>query len=260
MHYTVARNGVPLAAVSPLIRIVDVIEVTPDRSIQAAPRGGSLGSFITKDQRKSLAIRIQFVILTNDYTQRTAILAQTAAWARSGMWLTIADRPGQRLWCICTGFPATQSKRKWAGLCEMTFTAYRVPLWEIVEPVRAEATTADALHTLHITPSGTYPAPLLGTIAAAGAVTHITLAANGQKMAFSGLALNNGGQVDITLENGLEGAFCAASAGAARLPCLHLRTADSADMLTLPPGQLSEITVTADGPVTVSLEARGYVD
>lgn len=260
MNYTIALDGVPLAAVSPLIRIVDVIELSPDRAMQAAPRVYGPGSVITQDQRMSLAVRVQFAVLASDYTQRTDILTRAAAWARSGKWLTIADRPGQRLLCICTGFPSAQSKRKWAGLCEVTFTAYRVPFWELIEPVRAESMTAAASHTLHIAPAGAYPAPLLGTITAAGAVRSVTLAANGQKTAFSGLALNNGGQLDITLENGLEGAFCAASAEASRLPCLHLRTADSADILSLPPGQLSEITVTADGPVTVSLEARGYVD
>lgn len=257
--FLVARDGQPLSAVSRAIRVVDVTEMAAARTLRTQQRGNGPGSFVIRDDRSSLAVRIQFAVLEEDYATRTTILSRVAQWARSGTILTLGDRPGKQLACICTALPQTQSRRKWAGLCEMTFTAYRVPFWEDELPMTAEATSPALRHEIALAQPGTYPAPLTACITAHGAVSELSITAGGSECAFSGLALEAGGQLDLTCENGLTGAFQAAADGNAQ-PCLDAITAGSADELLLPPGETSIVTVTADGPVTVRLCVRGRFD
>ena len=257
--FLVARDGQPLSAVSRAIRVVDVTEMAAARTLRTQQRGNGPDSFVIRDDRSSLAVRIQFAVLEEDCATRTVILSRVAQWARSGTILTLGDRPGKQLACICTALPQTQSRRKWAGLCEMTFTAYRVPFWEDELPMTAEATSPALQHKIALAQPGTYPAPLTACITAHGAVSELSIAAGGSECVFSGLALEAGGQFTLTHEDGLPGAFCT-SAGEEAHPCLSAITADSADELLLPPGETSIVTVTADGPVTVRLCVRGRYD
>lgn len=253
--YIISRDGVPLGSVSNRIRVVDVTELAPSRSIKTVQRGGAVGSFVTRDSRASLAVRIQFAVLEDDYARRTEIMGRISAWAQSGSCLTIDDRPGQQLHCLCTALPASQSKRKWTGLCEMTFTAYAQPFWEDIS-VGGVWSPAATSHELTLTPQGTYPhTPLRGTLTAASIVDTVTLQAGGQQLTFSGLGMASGDQLHLTDQDGLLDAFLLS--GAIRRSVLLLRTGESDDDLLLTARAANVITITADGAVTADMYARG---
>ena len=195
--YTVARSGQPLSAISPLIRVTDVTE-TAEETVRTSPRAAGDGAFLTRASRTSLEVRIQFAVLEADAALRTAILTRIARWARSGDRLTIADRPGLSLPCICTALPAVQSKRKWSGLAEMTFTAYDRPFWQEEEPVCYPLDQGSAA----VTVPGSAPTVIgCSLVNATGeTLTDASLTCAGQQMTFSGLSWQPGETLRLSHE------------------------------------------------------------
>lgn len=245
--YTVARSGQPLSAISPLIRVTDVTE-TAEETVRTSPRAAGDGAFLTRASRTSLEVRIQFAVLEADAALRTAILTRIARWARSGDRLTLADRPGLYLPCICTALPAVQSKRKWSGLAEMTFTAYDRPFWQEEEPVCYPLSGGRTV----ISVPGSAPTVIgCALVNATGEMlTDASLTCCGHEMTFSGLAWQPG----ETLLLSHEGLQAITLNGAS---ILHLR--QGADELRVTGGDIVTLTVCPDG-LTGHAIVRGCCD
>lgn len=255
MSYFIALDGKPLAGVSPLIRIADVTELRPTRTLTVQERLRVPGSFLLRDHLASREIRVQFAVLTSDFTERTRILSDVTAWAMAGKCLEIADRPGQLLQVVCTETPLTAGKRKWTELCEMTFTAYGLPFWEDRFPVKVTA-KAVTDETLHIRPTGNVQQlPLCCMVTPVGSpLTSLTIAANGAEMAFAGLAVPAGKSFVIDYSEGVLTASWTDSDGHA-VPCLAFRA--GSEGIQLNARQDNAVRITANTACDVTLSARG---
>lgn len=252
----VTIDGISIESVSPCVRVLDVVELQPSRTTNAQERLGAPGSVITRDHINSRQVRVQFALLTSDYAQRTAALSDIAAWATQGQWLQISDRPGQRLQVICTDTPLSMSKRKWTDLCEMTFTAFNVPFWEDVLPVSVGVNGA-ASATLTLRPSGNVrQVPLRCAVTPkSGTLSTLTIAANGAKMSFSGLAVPAGKTLSIDYVEGCLTARWTRDDGAV-VPCLRYRT--GAETIPLNARQNNTVTITANTAANITASAKGW--
>lgn len=256
MSYYIALDGVPLASVSPLIRIADVIELRPERTTNLQARLQTPGSLLVRDHIASREVRVQFTVLTSDLAQRTRILSDVTAWAMNGRLLEIADRPGQQLQVRCTETPQTMSKRKWTELCELTFTAHAVPFWEDRFPMTVSADTVTE-ETLHIRPTGNvHKCPLRCSITPeSSALTSLTIAANGAEMAFSGLAVPVGKTLVIDYQEGVLVAFWTDTDGS-RIPYLSCRT--GSEGIPLNARQDNAVHIAANTACMLQISAKGW--
>ena len=180
------------------------------------------------------------------------MIQRAAAWAMGGRYLSIGDRPGQRLRVVCDTLPSVTSALRWTQDLIMVFTAYAMPYWEADTPIRASFTGTSG--TAAIRQAGTAPCFLEADIAntSGATLTSLSLTADGQKMAFSGLALGAGKTLKICYD---ENWILRAEVDGASV--LAQRTADSADDLILQPGKATTVTIAASDAVSVTLKARG---
>lgn len=254
MKYPVSLDDIDLSSVSHLIRVTDVVELQPDFINDTKERLGFSGSFLVRSHLKGRKVRVQFVLLTSDIAQRTAVLSDITAWALGGKYLKIGDRPGQQLRVVCTELPTTTSKRKWTDLCEMTFSAFAVPYWEDVAGVSAMATGTDARLTLS-GPGNVQQTPLRCRITPQATMTSVTIRANGAEMAFSGLAVPAGRTFTIDYAEGLLTASWAAEDGIVT-PGLQYRT--GVEVVPVLARKANQIEVDTDVTAAVTINAKGW--
>lgn len=258
LSYFVSLDWRGLHDLDPSIHIINVEELSPARTLQTTPSGG-VGSHVLRDQINSLGVRVQFVILTDSLPRRKAVCGEVAKWCRAGKYLSISDRPGQRLRVRCTSMPVITDARDWWKPLSLTFTAYEAPWWEAISPAFVASSEAQMQHQSKLCFAGTQEESLLDvTVTAKAAVSTVSIAANGSAMTFDGLTLANGEQLVISHEDGLLVAYTLQ--GDVRTPCLGCRTADSSDDLTVYSCMDNIIDLTADGAVTVQMSARGRFD
>ncbi|MGN0778895.1 MAG: hypothetical protein ACI4MJ_07100 [Aristaeellaceae bacterium] len=250
-RYDVCMDGHPLDALDPCVYVLDVQESQPSMDVTEAKRAWGDGSRVVRSVRESLTVRVSVAIRETDVTRRREVIQRMAAWA-SGQYMTLGDRPGQRLRVMCTAYPAVTSALKWTQEVMMVFTAYAMPYWEAEQPTRS--TFTGTVGNAAIRPMGTAPCYLEADVANAGsaAMTILSLSKAGQKLSFSGLSVAPGKVLRLFYdENWL---FRAEVDGAS---VLSKRTADSADDLMLAPGISMTVTIGANVPVSVTLKARG---
>lgn len=259
MSNIVSIDGVSLESVSPHVRIYDVIELQPNRTLNTRDRLGAPGSVVTRNHLSSRQVRVQFALLADDYTQRTAALSDIAGWATSGQYLTLSDRPGQRLKVTCTALPVTMSKRKWTDLCELTFTAFDLPFWE--DENTQEATivvfaNSDRESIVYPRTGNVQGIPLnLSVKPTTETLTTFRVAANGAEMAFSGLAVPAGNTLTISYPDGYLVAKYTDADGN-EVHCLANRTGD--EYLPLYPKTENAVTYWADVRVNITESTRGW--
>ena len=245
-RYDVYMDNLPLSAVDPSIYVTDVQETQPSYDTTAMDRARGDGARVTRRVRDSLQVRVYFAVRETDVDRRRDIIQHAAAWAMGGRYLSLGDRPGQRLRVVCDTLPSVTSALRWTQDLIMVFTAYAMPYWEADTPIRASFTGKSG--TAAIRQAGTAPCFLEADIAN----TSLSLTADGQKMAFSGLALGAGKTLTICYD---ENWILRAEVDGASV--LALRTADSADDLILQPGKATTVTIEASHAVSVTLKARG---
>lgn len=265
MSNIVSLDGVALESVSPYVQVSDVIELQPKRTTTTRERLGVPGSIVSQDHLDAKQVRVQFAILTDDPQKRTAALSDIAAWAMQGQYLTISDRPGQRLRVVCTATPITMSKRKWTELCEMTFTAYGVPFWEDAEPVEvsyAIMTLASSSKSHYLSHGNVRAVPFACTVTPRSVdMTYVHLSANGAEMTFDGINVPAGNPLTISYPDGYLTATYTDADGN-EVHCLANRTGDEYIPLYLNTSNEITIAITdADGnPISGTLKVleRGW--
>lgn len=254
MRYQVSLDDFDLSAVSHLIRITDVIELQPNLTSDTKERLGAAGSYLVRSHLNARKVRVQFVLLTSDIAERTAVLSEITAWAVRGKHLKIGDRPGQQLQVVCTELPATTSKRKWTDLCEMTFSAFAVPYWEDVSGTSARATGTGTRFTL-LGPGNVRHTPLRCCITPKQQLSSVCIRANGAEMAFSGLAVPAGKAFTVDYAEGVLTAFWVAEDGTVT-PCLRHRT--GAEIVPVFARKINEVEVDTDVAADVTISAKGW--
>lgn len=245
--YQVWLNGLSLQDVNPSIRITDVQELAPSQLTTTAAMAAGDGLRLLRHARQSLSVAVCLTIREYSMTRRKEALAAVLAWARPGGWLTLGDRPGQRLNVVAQVLPSLQSAMRWTDALTLRFTAYEVPFWE--ESIPTHILPGRRIHL----PGNGPAAPVDFCWTAPGGSVSLRVqtplsciqldslpTAAGQK-----LMLTHAGGVPIITLDGKD--------------VLAYRTADSSDDLLLPSGETSTVEVTANGAPTqgFTLTARG---
>lgn len=245
-----ALNGQGLQDIDPTIIVTDIQESAPLPAFSTAANARRDGTRILRTRRQSLSVRITFEIHEYDPARRKPVAVRACDWAREGF-LTIGDRPGQRLYAVCDSLPVIPSALRWTDRLTVGFTAFALPYWQDVSPTQAafHGTAGKAV----LIPGGTAPCLLEAEIEAEGPVNALTVAVNGGMFRFTGLGMQTGEKLEIGYEDKTQRQFMKIGSRSA----LVCRTADSADDLTLLPRTRNEIAVTADGPVNARFFGRG---
>ena len=249
-RYSCALDGQGLQDIDPAILIVDIREEIPKLAAATAANARYDGLHLARIARQRLGVTVVFEIHEYDPARRRAVADRACEWARDG-WLTIGDRPGQRLRVVCERPPVATSALQWTDRLTIGFAAYALPFWQDIDPARATFTgrAGSAL----IAPAGNRECFLEAEITAAGPVDALTLAVNGRRFAFEGLALGPGQTLLIGYDDENHRQFMRVGDASA----LAARTAASADDLLLRPKTPNAVEISADGEVHVTLKGRG---
>ena len=251
-RYDVYMDNLPLDAVDPAIYVTDVQETPVSYDATTLQRAKGDGLRVLRRLRDSKQVRVSFMVRETDVDRRRDMIQRAAAWAMGGRYLSLGDRPGQRLRVVCDTLPSVTSALRWTQDLIMVFTAYAMPYWEADTPIRASFTGKSG--TASIRQAGTASCFLEADIAntSGATLTSLSMTADGQKMAFSGLALGAGKTLKIYYD---ENWILRAEVDGASV--LAQRTEDSADDLILQPGRSTNVSIAADKAVSVTLKARG---
>lgn len=234
-RFQVWLNGISLQDVAPSIRITDVRELAPDQRIATAARASGDGMRLLHRARQSLSVAVDFTIREYSPARRKAALAAVLGWASQGGWLTLGDRPGQRLHVTAESLPHMESALGWTEELSLGFTAYESPYWEEIAPTRFPAGRKILLPGN----APTAPADFLWT--APGGSISLRIETPLSCMLLDGLPTVSGQQLALT--------------HAAGVPVITLdgqdvlayRTPDSSDDLLLPCGEASTVAVFCNG-------------
>lgn len=250
-RYDVYMDGLPLDAIDPDIYVTDVQETPASYDATTLQRANGDGLRVLRRLRESLQVRVAFMVRETDVGRRRDIVQRVDAWAMGGKYLSLGDRPGQRLRVMCETLPGITSALKWTQELSMTFTAYAMPYWEADTPMRAVFSGTGG--TAVIRNAGTAPCFLEAEISntSGDTLSGVALEADGHAMGFSGLALGAGKTLKLFYDDNW---LLRAEVDGASV--LNRRTADSVDDLMLPPGKTTTVTIAADKAVSVTLKAR----
>lgn len=140
-RYDAILNGVPLSSLSSAILITDINYTAPAVDYDTFAIAKRHGSRIYRRYVEEAAVKITFAIREYNIQTRQQICNEIVKWARNGGILQCNDRPGQRLRCVCTGFPYIASALKWTDPLSITFTAHVLPFWESTMETIVELTS-----------------------------------------------------------------------------------------------------------------------
>lgn len=250
-RYMCAINGQGLQDLDPTIFITDIQESSPKLRANTVSNAFYDGLRLMRMHRQSLAVSVSFCVREYDTARRKSVAEKACEWAKDG-WLTINDRPGQRLYVVCDKLPVIPSALKWTDTLTIGFTAYALPYWQ--EAIPATATYTGTNGNANLSPAGNRDCYLEAEITATGGtVNTLTIAVNGKSYAFSGLGLAKGKSLSIGYDDENHLQFMRIG----DVSAFSTRTAASADDLMLRPKKVNAITVTANTAVMAVFKARG---
>lgn len=256
-RYAIALNGAGLQDLDARILVTDIQESAPRVQRTTVANARYDGLRLIRESRQSLSVTVTFLLREYDTARRKALCADVCVWAASGGWLTISDRPGQRLRVHADVLPAVTSALRWTDPLTLTLIALEQPYWQDEYPTSLhQDIPAETLTTLSLLPPGNAPhCPLTCTLVNHGttAATALTLNAGDTLFRLSDPALiPAGGTLIIDYD---EQGLLRIRSGSTSM--LHARSADSSDDLLLIPSQVNSVSILCDQPLTASLHARG---
>ena len=251
-----ALRGLDPRDLDPAVVLLDVREHAPRVDLAALPIAGRDGSRLTRRRVDSLSVSLDFELHETAPDRRKHLCRALARWAMPGGFLTLGDRPGQRLRVTCDAPPVIPSALGWTQPVTVTLTAHDAPWWEDEQPVAARLTAAAG--TASLRPAGDLPTPLEASLLCAGdaPVDTVTLACRGGRIRLTGLALAPGETLTLDHDDRALIRLTLSGAGGER-SVLPLRDPASDDELWLSPQSSNEIAFTADGAVRAVFSARG---
>lgn len=152
-------NGLDPRDIDPAVVVVDIIEHAPSVERKILEIAGQNGSRVTKTRLGSLRVSVRFELHDLDPARRRHLCRELAKWATPGGYLTLGDRPGQRLRVVCDAPPVIGSTMGWTQPVTVGFTAWDTPFWEDEQAVSVQSAAA-AEGTLYLRPTGDLPTPV----------------------------------------------------------------------------------------------------
>lgn len=246
-RYGVWLNGLGLQDIAESVYITDIKEQATKQQTVTMDRQDGRGTISMAIERQSLTVIVRFAIREYDTRARKDVCSRIRAWAQEG-YMTISDRPGQRLYVICSKAPTIESALKWTSEMEVSFTAYDCPWWEAVKPSIVRCPSPSASATLMYT--GDVDSPLDVSVTASEPVDAVTIVAGGQVMQFASLGMAPGNELNITHDK--RGLLAVTMQG---VHAMSKRTADSADDISISPGE-TRLSFDADGDCSAIFSVR----
>lgn len=254
-------GGVAFSSIADELILTDIVEEPVQMDTQTSPLALRYGLLRTRNVRLSLAVRLVFVIRTQNVARRAAVRDLVAVWGRNGGMLTVNTRPGKMLQVVMDTPPAQQSAMKWTEELTMTLMAYAWPYWQSEPAPSISGDTAwsdtDAAYVLNeaLTVGGDVEAACTVRVQAQGALEQLRVTVGETYFELTGLGIPAGGALAIGYDD--RGLLHATPVGIdgdteSRLPC---RTAASSDDLLASPG-VATIRVVSDTAATVTVTAK----
>lgn len=136
-------NGTGLDTVAP-VKIEDILVSPVELSVTARDRPVSAGADFVRIKSGTRTVTISFGLPTQNRELRAAQLQAIASWAYSAREgeLSLPDRPGAVLHCICTALPEPSARQWWEDKLKLVFTAFSDPYWISTEEKSAACGTA----------------------------------------------------------------------------------------------------------------------
>ena len=253
-RYRAWMDGRPLDGVDDAVCILDIIENAPMYQLTTAAPARGEGLQVTRHSRQSLSVTIALAIREKDVARRKEIAGRVNAWAQ-GAYLSINDRPGQRLAARVTLPLAVTSALKWTDTLRLTFTAYESPWWEAAFPDSARLAEGK---------TGIGALPLTGDLGdarvevhaeAMAACNHLTLICGRTQLRFEGLNMAGQETLHVRYKNGVQRITITGPGG--ERSALAMRTTDSDDDLLAASGGVTAVSYVADGSMRVVFSGRG---
>lgn len=246
-RFQVWLNGMSLQDVDPSIRITDVQELAPNQLTVTASRAGGDGLRLLHRTRQSLSVTVRFTIREYSPARRKAALTAVLAWARQGGWLTLGDRPGQRLHVAADTLPYLESALGWTKELFLGFTAYESPYWE------ENASTLFPAGRKVLLPGNAPSAPADFRWIVPGGSVDLRIETPLSCIHLDGLSTVSGQTLALTHTAGLPVITLDGK------DMLAWRTPDSSDDLLLPCGEASTVAVSCNGAAVddCTVTARG---
>lgn len=276
--YDVTLRGASMSEVDDAIIIRDIVEMQPTEDRHDTKRAMHAGTRAASVIRRTLPIKVVYVIREYDSTKRAEIMGKIVQWVGTGGELTISTRPGKRLFVKPDKTPHLESSLKWTEDLELTLTAYEQPYWEdaaettnpksdsgsaYVNSVWSEAHQKYVAATVIDVPGNVEKVPVCVSFYGNGddPVTHIKLVADDTFFELEGIEVGPGmfgGLVMIDYDNE------STMFDTLRIydiyndvSLLAKRTAESNDDLLVRCGHTNQLYAYADAPVAVTFSTRG---
>ena len=251
-RYACALDGIALNSISDAIFITDIAENAPRvrRTTMEYPTRDGLR--VLRENRQSIGVTVTFEIHEQSVTRRKGICQQVQSWAQPGGFLTINDRPEQRLRVRCDTLPLVGSSLRWTQALSIIFTAYLIPYWEdeTETVVTLNGNTSQNINVPGTAGETRVRATMKNTGTAA--ITNARITAGDTFMAFDGIQLPAGGALTIGYD---EPGRLLLRVGETSI--YARRTPESSDDLLLASGQVSAVSVSANGTTQTTVGARG---
>ncbi len=252
-RYRVWLDDKALDEIAESIYITDIQEMEPEQNVISMGLAGAPGSFLLSNHRLALQVLIRMQIREYDTAKRKEVLGKVLAWAQ-GEELVISDRPGLALHVQLDAVPAVSSL-KWTETITLAFTAREIPYWQTEVPVYLLVDTA-ASSTYTFTVAGQLPSRFNGFLSNDGdaAIHTLSITIGEEELRLENLGLAAGDSLYFL------------HVGCSVLYILRVSTMQpvngclaegSAWDLVIEPNAATEITITADEPVSAMLMAQG---
>lgn len=250
-------NGLDPRDIDPAVIVTDVTEHAPLIDRKTVTLLGRDGSRVTKTRLGSLSVSVRFELHDLDPARRRHLCRELARWATPGGWLTLGDRPGQRLRVICDAPPVIGSTMGWTQPVTVRFTAWETPFWE--DEAVVSATVAASSGSAPLRPTGDLPTPLMAEVrnASKSAVNAMTISALEQRVRLTGLALAPGETLILDHDERALIRLVIRGVDGTERSALALRDAQSDDEIMLPGQRSATVAFQADGVVAATFSVRG---
>lgn len=222
-------DGIALHDVDPSIYVTDIQESAPQMNVSTNVRALGDGLHVTRKARESISVTVYFMIREYDTVRRKAVMQDVIRWAKSGEYLSISDRPDQRLRVQVDAMPTITSSLQWTQDLSITFTAYAFPYWESEYASKVNTSTEASM----MVEGNADRAPVDATVTTTSA--NVTIRVDSTVISLVGVS----GIVRIMHDD--DGILRITQDGA---PILSRRTPASSDDLYATPGKINRFSVT----------------
>lgn len=249
-RYEAYMDGESLSSIDPKICLLDIqySQVSPNISTFKVNRRH--GALISRTSFNECSVTILFEIHEYNTRKRINILQNIQRWAR-GTILTVSDRPGQRLRCVCKDFPTLNTKG-WTDSISITFVAYQLPFWEEANATTFTMSGTSGESSVYV--PGNAPESLVSAslTCSSGTLSTATLTVNGKSMVLSELAAATPSTVVISYDDDM-----ILHIRHNNVDALGYRTPASVDDLLAVPGKFNTFAFSADQSISLTYTVRG---